>query len=330
MNVSVIVFFFAIIFVVGVIAALYAYYKRSNKSGEGKSSDIYNPPPETQNRSGGSYLVILTVLATFTCIIVSTVTGRLSVMQRNISDLQTSQDRLVRRIDELMERLEQGEKYVESCSWEILNPDFASYTADVDYTVRLRQYTEGTQVVLSLNGMDIPLEQSSAGVYRTSYRVGLFDTYDMPIIRITEDGKTTTEEGDFPYYIFEYILPRPNLTCTFSSGGFLGKRDYKGSYTLHAEPLEDVQSVTVTYMTSGRDLKTIDITEQTLKEERIELEEGLDLDKDLTFRIEINTKSGFKVVEQTVMIYDTSVSHEMKDFMRVYDRDGKLLWDEGR
>ena len=89
---------------------------------------------------------------------------------------------------------------------------------------------------------------------------------------------------------------------------------------------EDIEKATVTYMTSKKDIKTLDITKETLNHERITLEKGLPLEKDLTFRTEIYTKSGFKIVEYSAMIFEAG--YDDYDRTEIYDKDGRLLWKD--
>ena len=72
---------------------------------------------------------------------------------------------------------------------------------------------------------------------------------------------------------------------------------------------------------------TLDVTEETLNEQEIRLEKGLDLEDDLTFRIEILTKSGFRIVNRSVMIYDASLDVEDVDFLKVLDAGGNVVWE---
>ena len=57
------------------------------------------------------------------------------------------------------------------------------------------------------------------------------------------------------------------------------------------------------------------------------LEKDLEIGSDLTFRLEIVTKSGFCIQEQTVMIYDTAYESELVEYERVTDAAGNLLWE---
>lgn len=317
--------------VIAIAAGIYVYSKHPDKEAVGgEIQDSYSHVSGPQATANIAYKIALMAVAVITLLSVSTVVGLLNSMQHAINSLQSSQDQLRSDIYELQEQLEKGETYVESCSWEIINPDYAGRTAKVDYSVRLRRYSEGTQVTLSLNGEDVALEQKSAGIYGTSLTAGFFEGYEQPMICITEDGRTVTEDGDFPEYVFWDLLPIPSLSCNLSSGMAFGKINYKGLFLIQAEHLDEIQSATVTYMTGGRDLKTVDVTEETVKQQWITLEKGLKLDKDLTSRIEIVTKNGFKIIDQSVMIFGADTDLDHMDFMRVYDMDDHMLWEENK
>ena len=145
---------------------------------------------------------------------------------------------------------------------------------------------------------------------------------------ITEDGKTTSEDADFPENLFWGYLPMPSLEATFESDYKLGKLSYGGSFVIRPDHLEDIQSVSLTYMTSGRDLKTIDVTKAVMEQEKITVEKDLKLEKDLTFRLEIVTKEGLKIVEQSIMIYATEYDDSNAEYLRIYDPKGNLIWED--
>ena len=47
-----------------------------------------------------------------------------------------------------------------------------------------------------------------------------------------------------------------------------------------------------------------------------------------TFRLELVTKTGFRIVNQTVMIYQVPVDVESRDFLRILDSEGNTLWED--
>ena len=61
--------------------------------------------------------------------------------------------------------------------------------------------------------------------------------------------------------------------------------------------------------------------------QEIELEKGLALEKDLTLRVELVSKNGFKTVQQTVIIYATEFDFENAEYFKVYDTNGQLVWE---
>ena len=135
---------------------------------------------------------------------------------------------------------------------------------------------------------------------------------------------------DMPGWLFWEYLPMPSFECRFNSGVRLGKTTYDGEYRVVTDCMEDIQSVTVTYLSGGKELKTLDITAQTLAEEMTSLDKGLEIGSDLTFRLEIVTKSGFRIQKQIIMIYDSAYDPELEEYERITDATGNLLWENSK
>ena len=179
-----------------------------------------------------------------------------------------------------------------------------------------------------ITGREIPLEQTAPGVYAVTVNMNFFEEHTEPKLRVADGGRNYLETVDFPEYIFWDLLPMPGFECRFNSGMNFGKLKYDGSYTIDVKHLEDIESVTITYISGGRELKTIDFTKETLDHTWHELEEGLDVGNDLMFRTEIVTKTGFKIIEKSVMIYDSSDDIEDEGRLIIQDLDGNTLWED--
>ncbi|MBQ4045798.1 MAG: hypothetical protein II627_05065, partial [Lachnospiraceae bacterium] len=93
-----------------------------------------------------------------------------------------------------------------------------------------------------------------------------------------------------------------------------------------ADGYEEIESAALTYMTGGKDLKTVDITREIKDETEVPLEQGLKLEGDLTFRIDITTRSGYRIIQQTVMIYDEEIDISEIDYTEIQDAAGNTLW----
>ena len=314
---------------VTLIICVLIYNRRLDRVARGEARDTHSAIPEPSTSAGVIYRIVLMVLAVITLLSVSGLSGTLMSMQSNLQSLQATQNQLNRELEELRTQLEEQDRRVKGVDYQILDPDYTNRTARVQYTVRLQQYAEDTAVPLHLNGGEISLEPVSGGSYSGSFTTNFFEDYAGAALSIREDGKTFMEEAEFPDYIFWDLLPMPGIESELGTGTKFGKMQYEGSYGLIFDDLSQIESVTVTYLSGGKDLKTLDITQKTLQQERIELEQGLDVDRDLSFRFEITTKNGFCIVQQIVMIYETPIDPECIDFLRILDRNGNLLWEDG-
>ena len=305
-----------------------AYNKRLDRIASGQERDTHSSVPEPRTTVSAVYRIILMVVAAAVLLTVSAMSGKLSSLQNTVSLLRSDQNSMSRELWELRQQLEERDRLALSTDWELREPDLDRRTALVSFTVTLRQYSAETAAALSLNGRTVPLAPGEGGSFAAEFPVALFEEFAQPRLLVTEDGKTATEDVDFPRYVFWDLLPMPMIECGFQSDSALGKMKYKGSYKIWTSRPEDEASVTVTYLTGGKELKTLDLTEQTRSGQWIELEKGLELDRDLTFRIEIVTKSGFRIVEQNVMIYETSADLGDMEFTRILDLEGNILWED--
>jgi hypothetical protein len=200
-------------------------------------------------------------------------------------------------------------------------------TLDVLMTISLNEYSDDTAVVLDLNGEEISFEKTGRGVYEGSFSVNIFSEYARVNALITDNGKTVTEEVDFPgCFIYEY-LPIPGQECTITSDHSFGKWKYSGTFRIVCSMPEEVESASLTYISADRDLKTIDVTDAVINKSSIELEKDLDIVNDLSIRMEIKTKEGYTVISQSLMFYEDNGEHH-DQFTRVLDENGKTVWEE--
>lgn len=218
---------------------------------------------------------------------------------------------------------------VKSASWKILSTDMTSKTAKVAFNVSLKKYSDDTAVTICLNGKDVPLTMEYAGVYSGNAELRLFDDYSDSLIVISENGESVTEEMEYVGQLFWDIMPIPSYSCSFSSKALSGgKLRYEGEYAVMTSNKDDIQSVRITYLTGGKELKTMDITEETLKSKTIQLEKGLKLESDLSFRLEITTKSGYKIVDESVMIYGAAdYDPDETESLFITDMNGSKVWE---
>ncbi|MBR4607275.1 MAG: hypothetical protein IKO41_13760 [Lachnospiraceae bacterium] len=314
----------AVIIIVGVLA----YNKRLDRITKGEVHDTHTRIPEPGTTAGITYKIVLMVLAVFAVLSISTANGLISSLNSSINNLKSEQNMLNREITQLRYQLEQNDRIASTTYWNIPEQNLETQTVKVQFTAELKQYSDNTSLALSHGNTEIPLKKTAPGVFSGDFTANLFEDFADMKLCITENGVTKIETTDFPQYLFWDILPMPSLQCTFDSSVTLDKKlKYSGSYMLMTSAQDQIEKATVTYMTDGKDLKTLDITKEAKALEQITLEKGLDLEKDLTFRIELTTKDGYKVVEQTTVIYETSYDSD-DEYLRIFDKDGKLIWED--
>ncbi len=327
-GISSIVIILLVVALIAVIISIVAYNRRLDRVTSGEIHDTHSSIPEPGTTTGVAYRIVLMAIVIISFFSISAINGKLNSLQTEINNMQSKQSSLSTELYQLRTQLEQAASNIQSSSWEYVEADYANRTITIRYSATLKEYSNDMTVSLVFKDREIPLELHSPGTWGSDIIVSFFDTfYEQPMLYITENGKTVGEAVDFLTDPLWYALPMPSLSCEFSSGERFGKLTYSGRYTVMIDYLEDIESVTVTYMTGGKDLKTLDITEETLNRTQIEVEGGMELDQDLTFRIEIKTKSGFTIVQQGVMIYNTTADYPLDDYERVYDSDGNLLWE---
>lgn len=314
-----------------VFVSVRAYNKRLDRIASGEARDTHSSIPEPSTTVSAVYRIVLMVLAVITLLTVSAVSGKINSMQNDIRDLHSALNQMSGEMEGLKRQLEDSEKIVSLYEWDIREPDYTARTATVYFSAVLKEYSADTAVTLNLGGHTVELAPTAdPGEYSGRFTAHFFEEYANPTICVSEAGKTFVEPCDFVEYVFWQFLPVPAIECRFSSGMKSGKLTYDGSYTIVPDNLEDVESVTVTYLTNGKEIKTLDATRQTLEREEITLEKDMNLDKDLCIRIEIVTKSGFRIEEQTVAIFEAMPDYEDTDYLRIMDLNGNIVWEDGR
>lgn len=326
------VYILIVLALAGVIIALSvrAYNRRLDRVVRGEERDTHSSVPEPRTTVSVLYRTILMGVVIVSLMTVSALSGKINTLQSALNELRSAQNSLSWELTDLRRQLEEGDERVELFSWELLDADMESRKADVRFFVRLREYGEDTAVALVLNGAELPFDGDPGVELWADAQLDLFGCWDQASLRISEGGRTYMKTVDMPGYLFWEYLPMPSMESRFTSRHRLGKNTCEGEYRLILDRTEDIQSVTVTYLTGGRELKTLDITAQALAGEQIALEKGMEIAGDLTFRLEIVTKAGFRIQEQSVMIYDTANASDLVEYERILSPEGELLWEESR
>ena len=326
-SIAVIIGIILVLAAVIVGVSLVLYNRHLDKVARGEEHDTHSPLPEPGATVGATYKVVLIVLLIIALIAISTIKGKINTMQSNIVNLQSELNSISTQLNIIRDQMEKADKLVSNESYDIISCDLESHTAEVKYSAVLKQYSDSTKVYLVLNGNRFELTKDASGAFSGTVRADLFDTFPEPVLHIEENGKTSVDSADFPGTLFWDYLPMPVFDSRFDTEYKNGKYIYSGSLNPIMSNTGQIASVQLSYITGDKVLKTVDITKQVISQEQIDIEEGLKIENDLAFEIEITTKDGLRIVERNTMIYETSDDFMDHDFQRIYDKDGSLLWD---
>lgn len=338
-NFSGIIILMFIVAVLIVVISIIVYNRRLDKITKGELHDTHNPVPEPKTTAGVLYKIILIVIAGATFISVSTVSGMLISIKNSIGDLENTQNGLNYELDSLKAMLEEQSTNIASSDWTFKNIDYDTMTTDIDYTVSLKTFADDTEVILSVNGGSTPLQKDAQtpGTYNGTLTAGFFDSLMNAKLIIKTAGISTTEMTDLAESLAWDFFPFPAMSSHFTSDrGSNGRIKYDGAYTLilpddnsenKNSNMPGIKNVTVTYLTSGRELKTIDITKEALSGEEISLEQGLDVDGYLAGRFEITLDNGYHLIDNTIMVFESGIDTQGLSETYITDPDGNRVWE---
>lgn len=311
------------------LLSLHIYNKRLEKIAKGEIRDVHSKILDPGTTAGLSYKVVLIVIIIISFISIAGLTGRIDSLYNQINSMQRTQNSMESELTQIRYQLEESTKLVSSMDWNLTDEDLKNNSINVDLKVTLKSFSDDTTVTLDVNGTQIPMSKVSSGTYQKKFTANIFEDYTQLKLLITQNGITTVETPtDFPDYLFWSYLPMPSLECCFESDMKAGKLTYGGWYKLVTDYPEDIEKATVTYVSDGKDLKTIDATKEAKELSEITLEKGLDVKKDLTLRMEFLTKDGYKIEQQSVVIFEARPDLEDNDYLRIYDSNGTLVWED--
>lgn len=327
---SMLITYLFIIFVIAgivVLVSFLAYNRRLDRIARGEERDTHSRLPEPTATVGAAYRVVLMVICVITLVCIGTMYGMLLTMQERLSAMQSAQQKLNSEIWNLQGLVERQNRLVLDTYLEVPSVDYEKLTAQVRYRITLREYSENGKVSLQINDREIPMEMERPGEFVCDFESNLFGSNEAAKIILRENEKTIVEEVEFPKNMLEKFLPMPAWSCFLSSDMQFGKLKVEGYYTVDTERPNEVVSATVTYMTGGSDIKTLDITKQVQTQSEITLEKNLPLEKDLTIRIEILMQNGLRTVKQFLACYEASSGADGMEFERILDGKGNILWE---
>ena len=298
-----------------------AYNRHLDRVVRGEERGTHSSLPDPASAADGIYKAVLAGICAALAIMTGALGGQISSLNSEVGGLRSE----IRSLRQELEEKEEESSLVQDVSFEVRDPNYKKMTARVSYKVLLKQYSEDTALTLRLDEREIPLEPLGGGAYEADFKLGLFDRFDEEVLSITEDGITRTEDPWCAFTPFWDLLPLPSLVYSPSHSLF---SKYGGSVLVETECPEEIQEASLTYMTEGRDLKTVDVTEKVRSQDYIDLEKGLKIGNDLTARIRLVTESGLVITDQSVLIHHDGTDLDALESLRIEDQEGNVLWED--
>ena len=313
------------------------YNRRLDKIAKGEQHDTHTSIPEPKTTADVLYKTILIVIVSISLISISTLSGMIISLRSDVDNMRNIQGDLNNELYTLRTCIEDQSKLVSSSDWTYENVDYGNMTTDVNYSVTLKQYSDDTEVTLSINGNNVPLKRTeySPGTFSGKFTAGFFDELMDGTLIIKTAGISTTEKTDLSESLVWQFFPFPGMSSQFnikSQPG--GKSKYTGTYQLHFEDSEEysgvkmpgISNVTVTYVSSGKELATVDITKQALSGEDIPLEQGLEGDSYLLACFVITMDNGYHLIDNSIMVIGSDLDPQDLEDRHIEDANGNVVW----
>ncbi len=319
-----------------IVISIILYNRRLDKITKGELHDTHNPVPEPKTTAVALYRIILLVITAISLISISTMSGMLMSLQNTVGSLENSQNSLNYELSSLRTMLEEQSSLIASSDWTYENTDYDAMTTDIVYSADLKSFSDDTEVTLYVKGDAVPLQRSAqtAGRYSGTFKAGLFDSLMNARLVIRTAGISSTENIDLAESLAWDFFPFPAMSSRFSSQRRAnGSIEYEGAYTLipdenNTNPnMPGIKKVTVTYINSGSELKTIDITKEALSGEEISLEPGLEVEDYLLGRFEITLDNGYHLIDNTVMVFESGTDTQSLSGTYITDPEGNTVWE---
>ncbi len=337
-NFSGILILMLVIAVLIIIVSIIIYNRRLDKIAKGEMHDTHNPIPEPKTTADVLYKIILIVIAAVSFISISALSGKIMSLTNSVNNLENTQNGLNYELSSLKNMFEEKSAIIDSSDWSYENIYYDAMTADIAYSVSLKTFSDDTEVKLCVNGNTYPLNKSAQtpGTYNGIIKAGFFDELMNAKLIINTAGVSTIETTDLAESLVWDFFPFPSMSSHFGSTRLAnGKVKYNGAYTLLFEDNSantnikrpGVAKVTVSYITAGRVLKTLDITKEALSGEEIALEQGLEVDGYLLGRFEITTENGYRLTDNCLMVIDSGIDPQNIESAYIEDANGNKVWE---
>lgn len=311
-----------------ILVSILIYNRHLDKVTKGEAHDTHSAIPEPRTAAGVSYKAVLMIILIMTFIGVSTVSGIVGTLQGEMNNLESDMSILQNQLYQIQETIDKNSSRIEYFTYNMGDLNLNDNTVVVGAEVLLKEYADETTVQLIVEDDVYELSDKGNGLFCADITRSLFDDgYESKLI-IKEPGRNYTEIVDFPACLVYEYLPMPSYECSFSLNEKIGRTHVDGEYKPVIYNVEDVESVTVTYITDGKEIETLDVTQETLNGMTIQVDMDIPAGGDFTFRIEVMTKSGFRIAEQTLMVYSNPDYSDDYEYSRVYDNNGNLLWED--
>ncbi|MBR4183087.1 MAG: hypothetical protein IKQ56_04610 [Lachnospiraceae bacterium] len=320
-----------------IAVSIIIYNKRLDKIAKGELHDTHNPIPEPKTTAEFLYKTILLVIVSISLISISTLSGMVISLRNDVDNMRNDQSELSNELYTLRSDLEEQARLVASSDWSFENVDYNTMTTDVNYSATLKQYSDDTEVTLSINGNNILLERTeySPGTYSGKFHASFFDDLMNGTLIIKTAGISTTETVQLTESLVWDFFPFPGMSSQFTTKSRMdGGLKYDGKYQLHFDDIGQnsdgkmpgINNVTVTYISSGKELATVDITKQALSGEDISLVQGLEGDSYLLARFVITMDNGYRIIDNSIMVIDSDLDPQDLEDNHIEDADGNVIW----
>ena len=241
-----------------------AYNRHLDRVVKGEERGTHSSLPDPASAADGIYKAVLAGICAALAVMTGALGGQISSLNSEVGGLRSE----IRSLRQELEEKEEASSLIQDVSFEVRDPNYKKMTARASYKVLLKQYSGDTALTLRLDDRTIPLEPLGSGAYGADFKLGLFDSFKEKVLTITEKGTSRTEDPCCSFTPFWDLLPVPSLEFAISHSLF---SKYGGSFRISTEFPEDIKEASLTYMTEGRDLLTVDITEKARRSRKAAL-----------------------------------------------------------
>lgn len=315
-----------IIAVIIISVSIIVYNKHLDKVTKGEVHDTHSSIPEPRSTASVIYKIVLMIIVILSYLGISTANGIIGSLQSRIGELDAEVNGLQFEVQNLRSQLEDEARLVRNFEYILSEPE--NGLVDVEFNLWLKEFTADTSVTLSIAEKNVELVNDGNGKYSGKVTLGLFEDCSVPAVYIKNGELIENETVDFPEELFWDYMPTPMFTCSFDGKDILGRgTKYTGEYSIDVTFPEKIETVTITYISNGEELKTMDITEGVLNGETFTIEQDLGFEDDLAFRTEIVTKDGYRFEEHRLMIFPEKEYPVGTDYERIYDSNGNIVYE---